>query len=232
MARGTQLLRLVTMLRNETGRSDSLAVGVDDHPMLQQAIVRWQNVLYDKHDWDHLRTVFDRISLHAGQRYYDFPSLLNFDRVIDVAVWNSGIPRPVTRGIGFDEYAVYDSESNVRADPALRWDIRWTTTKEQIEIWPVPASEDYALQFVGIRKLRSLVDNPDVCDLDDHMIVLMAASELLPKGSELAKQKLAMGVDRYNTLRGNAAKSNQTYRMGSGPISVSPRGRTTVHVSR
>ena len=232
MARGTQLLQLVTMLRNESNRDDSVAVGVDETPALKQILRRWQNTLYERHDWPHLRTVFDRISLQAGQRYYDFPSDLNFDRIEDVAVWQSGVPLPITKGIGFNEYASYDSESDVRADPALRWDVRWTGTKEQIEVWPVPASNNYSLQFIGIRKCRSLIENSDVCDLDDHMIVLFAAAELLPKGSELAKVKSGLAADRYNTLRANGARNNPTYRMGSGPVLNSNRGRVTVRVSR
>jgi hypothetical protein len=233
MALGTQLLQLVAMLRDETNRSNSVAVGVDEMPLLKQALRRWQATLYDKHDWDHLRTVFSRIPLNEGQRFYDFPALLNFDRIIDTAVWHNGIASPFTRGIGFDEYSVYDSENDVAADPALRWDIRWTGTATQIEVWPVPASDQYSMQFIGIRKLQNnLINNSDRADLDDHMLVLFAASELLPKGSELAKQKLALGTDRFNTLKGNAAKSNRTFRMGSGAVPTSDRGRVTVNVSR
>jgi hypothetical protein len=232
MARGTQLLQLVTMLRDETGRANSVAVGVDDMPALKQVCRRWQETLYDKHDWHHLHTIFDRIPLQAGQRYYDFPATLNFDRIEDVAVWDNGVPLSITRGIGFGEYATYDSEADARADPALRWDIRHTGTTEQIEIWPIPASNNMSLQFIGIRNLNSLIDNADTADLDDHMIVLFAASDLMPKGSELAKQKFALGTDRFNVLTRNAAKTNATYRMGSGPVATSDRGRATVRVSR
>lgn len=231
MARGTQLLQLVTMLRDETGRANSVAVGVDDVPALKQIINRWQNTLYDKHDWPFLRTVFDRIPLEAGSRYYDFPATLNFDRIEDVAVWDGSTPLPLTRGIGFGEYAIYDSENDVRAEPTLRWDVRWRDTKEMVEVWPVPSTNNLNLQFIGIRKLRALVANADVADLDDHMIVLYAAAELLPKGSDLAKLKLELARDRFNQLTSNANKGRQTYRMGSGPI-PSERGRVTVRVSR
>lgn len=232
MARGTQLLELVTMLRDESGRDNSVAVGVDETSTLKQILRRVQNTLYEKHDWPHLRTVFDRIPLQAGERYYDFPDTLNFDRVEDVAVWDGALPRPITRGIGFDEYATYDSENDVRADPALRWDVRWRETKEQIEVWPVPASNNLSLQFIGIRKCRAMIENADVCDLDDHMIVLFAAAELLPKGSDLAKVKYNLGVERFNMLTQNAAKNRPTYRMGSGPITRHNQGRVTVSVSR
>lgn len=232
MARGTQLLQLVQMLRDETGRATSVAVGVDDVPQLKSHLRRWQETLYDKDDWSFLRTVFDRIPLQAGQRYYDMPALLNVDRIEDVAVWDGATPLSMTRGIGFNEYAVYDSENDVRAEPTLRWDVRWTGTSEQIEVWPVPSTNNLALQFIGIRKQRALIANADVADLDDQMLVLYAASELLPKGSELSKLKLELARDRFNVCKAKAAAQRQTYRMGSGGVETSQRGRVTVRVSR
>lgn len=232
MARGTQLLQLVTMLRDESGRNDSVAVGVDETATLKQILRRTQNTLYERHTWEHLRTLFDRIPLQAGERYYDFPDTLNFDRVEEVAVWDGSLPRPVTRGISFREYAIYDSEHDVRADPALRWDVRWTGDKEQIEIWPVPASNNLSLQFLGIRKCRPLIANSDVCDLDDHLIVLSAAAELMPKGSEQAKIKAGLAADRLSTLLRNAAQNRPTYRMGSGPVAAHNPGRVVISVSR
>lgn len=231
MARGTQLLQLVTMLRDETGRANSVAVGVDDVPALKHLLRRTQETLYAKHDWPFLRTVFDRIPLQAGQRYYDPPTGLDFDRIEDVAVWDSGTAYRLTRGIGFEEYTTYDSESDERSESTLRWDVRWRDTAEMIEVWPVPSSNNLELQFIGIRNLRALVADSDVADLDDAMIVLYAAAELLPKGSELAKLKLELGRDRFNTVKGLANRGGQTYRMGSGPAQ-SDRGRVTVRVSR
>jgi hypothetical protein len=235
MARGTQLIQLVTQLRVETGRSDSVALGVDELPALKHLQKRTQENLYDRHPegWAHLRTVFDRIPLLAGDRYYDFPDTLNFDRIEDVAVWDSSTPLSITRGIGFEEYAVYDSESDVRAEPACRWDIRWTGSEEQIEIWPVPSTNNQELQFIGTRKLRDLIENDDVCDLDDQLIVLFAAAELLVKSDkDLAARKLTLAEQRYALLTRNAAKHGQRYIMGSGPDNPSRRDRVSVRVSR
>ena len=47
---------------------------------------------------------------------------------------------PQRRGIGFDHYAQYHSDDDERADPVLAWDIRWRSTVEQIEVWPIPDS--------------------------------------------------------------------------------------------
>lgn len=231
MARNTQLLQLVTMLRDETGRANSVSVGVDDLPALKSVLRRVQETRYDEHDWPHLRQVFDRIQLQAGERYYDPPDDLNFDRIESVAFWQDAIPLKTTRGIGFDEYAVYDSENDVRADPPLRWDVRWRSTKEMIEVWPVPSTNDYELQFIGIRKLRALIANDDRADIDDILITLDAAAELLPKDSPVAKLKKQLAEQRFKTITSNANAGRQTYRMGSGPMSEE-RGRVTVRVSR
>jgi hypothetical protein len=232
MARGTQLLQLVQMLRDETGRATSVAVGVDDLPSLKARLRRVQETLYDEHQWPHLRTVFDRIQLQAGERYYDFPPTLNFDRIEKVAVWDNGTALPIDRGIGFDEYSVYDSENDVRAEPATRWDVRWTGTKEQIEIWPVPSTNNQALQFIGTRKLRALVANGDVADLDDHMLVLFAAAELMPKDSPLAKTKLSLAQARFNRVKSNAGNNAARTTIGGGEQPMTDRGRVTVRVSR
>jgi len=58
MARGTQLLQLVTMLREEVNRASSVAVGVDDQPLLRQKLTRTQEFFYDEFTWPFLRQVF------------------------------------------------------------------------------------------------------------------------------------------------------------------------------
>lgn len=232
MPTGTQLLQLVQMLRNETGRSDSVAVGVDDLPALKHLLKRTQTQLYDEHPWDHLRQVFERIPLQSGERYYDFPDEFNFDRIEKVSVWYNSIPVPVERGIGFDEYSVYDSEADSRADPVLHWDVRWTGSEAQCEVWPIPSTNTQELQFIGIRALRPLVANADVCDLDDFMIVLYAAAELLAKSDpDLAKLKLGLAKARFNRIKGNAGNNGRRYVMG-GSQPVVDRGRAVVRVSR
>jgi hypothetical protein len=226
MARGTQLLQLVTDLRAELGRSSSVAVGVDDLPSLKQTIRRTQETLYDEYDWPHLRTVFDRIPMQAGERFYDFPAELNFDKLEDVAVWYSGQPFEIERPIGFRDYAIYDSENNARCDPVLKWDIRWRGTKEQIEVWPIPASTNQVgLQFIGIRKLRPMVGDQDVADLDDQLIILYAAAELLARQKSAdAPIKADLAKARFQRLKSNAGRGNKTYSMvGEGMPRKNPR---------
>src|ERR1035437_1908292 len=136
MARGTQLLKLVEMLREEVNRATSVAVGNDDVAGLKNKLSRTQEVLWDEYDWPFLRQVFPAKQMQAGERYYDLPVGLSVNRIDDsndnknpgVVCWYSNLPVPIKRGIGFAEYAIYNSDNGVRQEPALAWDVRWTGT--------------------------------------------------------------------------------------------------------
>lgn len=238
MARGTQLLKLVEMLREEVNRATNVAVGNDDLPSLKNKLSRTQEVLYDEYDWPFLRQVFPAKTLQAGERYYDFPTGMNPDRLDDndgtdgpgVVIWYSNFPRPIQRGIGFREYAIYNSDAGVRQEPALAWDVRWTGTSEQIEIWPIPVSNTTTLQFKGIRALRPLIRDADVCDLDDQLIVLFAAAEILARqGSASAPAVAALAKARLSRVKGRSKGGTKTYRMGMGEGDKDSRFPIVVH---
>lgn len=232
MARGTQLSALVIMLRAELGRSESVAVGISDRPRLVRAINRAYASLAAEHDWPHLRKTFTRITLSAGSRYYDFPSDLDYDRVEDVKLWWNSEPQPISRGISIQDYSAYDSTAATpeRSDPALKWDIRWTGSREQIEIWPVPASTQY-LQFTGFIKTPRLVNDSDLCKLDDDLVVLFAAARLV-KDKDESRLVLAEANDKLNQLKSNSQSSSDTVRYGLGPSEEKgPPAHITIRVN-
>jgi hypothetical protein len=227
--RGQQLTRLISQLRAELGRSTNVSVGVDDAQILIHTLQRTQETLYDDFDWPHLRYDTGSITLQAGQRYYDIPDNLNYDRIESAWVRLNGLPIPFRRGIDPNCYAAFDSEADVRASPAQRWDIRSVDDKEQIEVWPIPNDSSNAMQFIGIRNLRPLVDGSDVTDLDDRLIVLFAAADLLEKqeaGS--GRLKLSQAQQLYSRLKGRSAAARPTYRMGMGVPSPKPYRATVV----
>lgn len=232
MARRTQLQELVSMLRAESRRSSSVALGIDEEALLKAVLRRHQEILYDGYDWPFLR-VMPKKPLAAGQRYYDMPTDLNFDRIEEVVVWFSGQPQPITRGIGFREYAQFDSDSDVRSSPAMAWDIRSTNddTAEQIEIWPIPDSNDTFLQFQGIRKLNPLVSNSDRADLDDQLIVLFAAAELLAnQKSQDAGAKLEAAKERHAQLKARSKGASPMVAIGQQGAYVKPMYKSIVRV--
>jgi hypothetical protein len=215
--RGTQLIQLVTMVREEIGRATSVAVGVDDIPGLKQKIRSRQELLYDTYVWPFLRQVFPQKLLQANERYYDFPVGLNLERVESVVVYYSNLPRPIERGITYVEYAIYNPALGATSEPAMKWDVRWTGVKEQFEIWPIPSGNDQQIEFTGIRNLRPLIQDSDVADLDDQLIVLDVASELLQRqGSASAQEVQSRASSRLATLRGRVLGGLRMRRMGMG----------------
>lgn len=229
MARGTQFQQLVTMLRAELGRSTNAALGVADVPALKQVINRVYETLYEKPVWPHLRREFGKIALAAGQRYYDMPALLDSDGVEKAVVWWNGEPYPLRKGIGFEDYAAYDSTIDERNSPAAKWDIRYTGTTDQIEIWPVPADNQQTLQFIGRTKFTRLVNDADLCRLDDTLVVLKAAAALsVSRKSNDAAMFSADAQGRYDDLLANGHAADETPRMGLGGLE--PQAYTQVVV--
>lgn len=234
MARYTQLIQLVTMLRQKTGKSSNVYAGIDENDTLKAILRETQEILYDEFDWPHLREEF-LLPLAAGQRYYDVPTGLNFDRIETMAVYFPDQPQAVERGIGFAEYSENDSDADERSDPMQKWDIRWLVggTKEQIEIWPIPASNNQTLKFLGIRKLRDFIEEAALCDLDDKMIVLFAAAEILEdQGSKKAKSVANKAAARFKRMKGRSQAAAETIVYGGGEMKRPTRDHVVIRIAR
>lgn len=228
MARGVQLGELIEAFRNEVRQSNQLSVGTDSLPHVKQLLRRTQRLLYEKHFWPFL-SMFPTKAIVAGSRYYDAPANLNVDRIVEVAVIYNDEPIPVDRGIGFEEYAIYDPDDDERSAPLLKWDLRWTGSATQLEVWPLP-SEAMTLQFKCMRPLRAMTDDDDVADLDEDLIVLFAAAEeLAAQKAKDADMKLKLAQSHLLSLQANAQAGAPTVRMGLGSQS-NMIGRAIVRV--
>jgi hypothetical protein len=181
MAINTTFLELIDMLREEVGRSTNVGVGVDDLPSLKRHINRAYALLRAQYDWPHLRHLPTRIPINAGQRLYDLPATLELDALDKVIVFWGTLPMPLERGISFEEYAVFDSDNDVRSDPPQRWDLRFDGNHTQIEIWPLPSATGNSLMLEGSYIAPDLVDDADKCRLDDNLVVLAAAARILKR---------------------------------------------------
>jgi hypothetical protein len=228
--RGKQLQEVVAQLRAETGRNQSVAVGTSELDNLKEQIRRMQELLYDDYDWPFL-TIERSIVLSAGQRHYDFPTDINYDRLNKVKFKYGGVYTDVERGITFDDLSIYDSNEDERSSPLLKWDVRNTGTSEQLEVWPIP-NEEGTLHFFGTKKLSSLVEDEDRLDLDDRLVVLFAAAEILAKQkSPDAKNKLDLANARLLKLRANSS-NDKTVQVGLGRQNRSSHsGKTVIVVS-
>jgi hypothetical protein len=234
MARNKQLLELIAQLRAETGRDQSVSVGIDEVENLKVMLARTQELLFDDHPWLH-RRVQKTVALSAGQRYYDLPSGINFDEIEDVTLRYNTIYYPVEKGIDFNDYTMYDSNAATpeRSAPVLKWDIRYTGSTEQLEVWPIPNDSTQTLYFFGTESLPDLIQDDDRAVLDDRLIVLYAAHEiLLRQKSADARAKLELANKRLSDLKKKAARKGKQIQIGLGqPRNRSNRNGVKVIVS-
>lgn len=206
MARGTTLLELREMLRAEIGASSNVAMGVNTTNQYDHVLRRTQDRLWADHNWDFGYIQRDE-TLIQGERYYAFDADIDFDRIVSAHVKWDNKWQPVNYGISTAEYNAHDSDLGEVNDPVTRWRHH---EDNQFEVWPVPASNGSVLRFEAIKKLTPLISPSDVAVLDDNLIVLFAAAELLARSKAAdAPAKLAQAQALFNKLKGNALKGDR-----------------------
>lgn len=231
MSRGKTLEELVTALRAETGYNTSSSASVAQLPTLQYHIRRAYEELHDEYEWPFLNVRADK-ALAAGQRYYDVPTTLAYETIEKIEVLWNGVWLPVEAGISMDDYTIYDSDSDERVDPVLKWGVLDTGSGEQIEVWPIPATAG-TLRFHGTRKYATLVADSDVADLDGTAIALKAAGNILyPKDREAARAKFQQMERRINMLKVRAAPKGGAPLVPGGAPRRQPFGNFNVRVAR
>lgn len=248
MARGTTLTRLLDELRAEARLSLNPAHNNqvrDQHIILLQ---REQQRLWEDYNWPHLR-VERYIPMEQGQRTYDLVAAknragetrndLSFDRVEKVEFKTDGIWRPLGYGITGSHLTIYDSNLNATGWPVMYWE---RSEEDQVEVWPIPDqsgttdqdSETYQegyLKFTGIRNLNPLVADADRADLDDRLLVLYAAGNILAaETAPDAQIKLEAANKHYNRLKGVQVKSPSFQMFGIGECQPPRRPYITHYV--
>lgn len=231
--RGQTLGELLSDLKAECGYSQNAAHGINNRESLVQVLKRTQRRLWSDWDWMHMRVSRD-MRVNAGQRYYNCPTDLPYERIDTAEVKFGGLWKPLCFGIDERQYSIYDPRIDERSWPIERWDVAedpadtagTPDNRGMIEIWPLPsdsgtapapASDDEGwMRFTGIRFLRTFNNDADRCDLDGDLIVLYAAAEILMRDrKDDAQAKLQAGLKLYMMLRGNQEK-NRTFNLGSG----------------
>lgn len=216
MARGTQLSALVDQLRAEIGASTNVAMGVNMLPSLKQLLNRVQQMLWDDFDWPFAWIERDEPMLN-GQRYYAFDNEIDFTRISEAHVKYSDSWRPLDYGIGIEQYNSSDADDGEKEDPPTRWR---HYEGNQFEVWPMPSSNECVVRFKAIKKLPKMVNDSDVALLDDNMIVMFAAAELLARAkSDDAKAKLDFAKQLQQKLKGQGIKSDM-FTLGGSPDSA------------
>jgi len=215
MALRTTLVNLLDDLRAECRMSLNPAHNPQDRDRQVKMLQRKQEWLWNDFDWPHLR-VERFLDLQAGQRYYDLAAArdaqnvlrgdLDIQREIFVQVRDSSAYCVMQPHIGAAQYATHDSELDERSWPVTNWRI---SEDEQMEVWPIPDQNadpttlEGRIKITGIRKLRPLIADTDRADLDDRLLVLHAAAEVLAAaGATDAQIKLDQANALYLKLRG------------------------------
>jgi hypothetical protein len=232
MARNVTLGELIDDVRAEAGHSLQASLGVAMRDVLIKALQRQQRRLWEDHDWKFLRVHRD-VVLSAGQRYYNIPSDLTLERIEKVEFKYGNRWVPVEYGIGQPQLDQYDSDRDIRALPIQRWQ---EYENDQYEIWPISSQDgtatppNYVLRFWGYRKLKPLVAESDRADLDDTLLVLFTAAEILAreKGAD-AGLKLKMAEKHLVTLKGRTSKRD-VFTLTGEPQAVMPQGPKIIAV--
>lgn len=210
---GDTLATLIEEVQYELVQVASPAAGQQFREHIKARIRREYRRLYDEHDWPHLIEWHD-ISTQAGERYYDYPEGVSLQTTI--AIWRrwGGEWSELCRGIEPDLYNAHDSDDDARTDPIMRWR---PYGEEQIEFWPIPATNDLTLRFVAKQPFAQLVDESDICRLDTDLVVLMSAAQLARRYDNAeAALILARGEQRFDTLKNRSSRGANKVNMASG----------------
>lgn len=211
MAYGTSLAELLVKTRAEARHSANAGAGLNSDATLRQMLSRIQETEYLERDWRHMRVRRD-ISTVADERIYDWPADLAFDRATHAWVQWGNEWRLLSPGI--DESHYNHLAPGVKQDPPRQWD---RTEDNKIELWPTPATA-MTFRLCGIKSLSPLVADGDTADLDDVLLYLLAAAELLAlQKAPDAGAKLTAANRRRNALIGSGDKK-RSYSFLSGQM--------------
>lgn len=234
MTRNVTLGELIDDLRAEAGHSLQPNLGTAMREVLIKVLQRQQRRLWEDYDWKFLNVRRD-ILTQAGQRYYNLPPDMAFENIERVEFKDGDRWIHLHYGIGDTEYSEYDSDRDIRATPALRWQ---EADDGQFEIWPIPSNNGVsetlsgAVRFHGKRNLRPLVAESDRADLDDTLLVLYSAAEILAREkADDAKLKLQMAEKHYLRLKGRTAKRT-TFSMSGNDPTMSARRPQPIVISQ
>lgn len=238
MARGTTLTNLLAMLNAELGNSTASDTTRDArYSILLSNKQKWYSTEYE---WSFLERRWDCV-VPAGQQFTALPTLddlgdnsaINFERMPRVEVLWTIKYQPVHYGIGAEEYNTYNFQLNGQAsDPIQRWrmasNVNEASSPDKFEVWPVPVSVA-TMRFTAQRTLKALAVGADTADLDDMLLVLSVAGELLTRTKQAdAQYKLAEAKNRFQWLKQNYPAQDKKRQMGGGGDAEFKRQRRNV----
>lgn len=235
MALGVSFGTIINNIREESGISTVNTSNVDHLTKIKRKLKRHYTSLLDEYDWKHLDLKIGEASVQmvAGQRYYDFPSNVNVNKITAAWFYWGNQWLQLEEGITPPDYNAKDSDLNERSDPGSRWAWR---DESQFEVWPLPASAEGKVSFEGQRAAQEYVEDDDLCDLDDVMLQLYVSAELLIKVSKDESEALIAQANkrRDRMIVSNVHKDSSGFVVGQIDPRMSPRagGITISHIRK
>jgi hypothetical protein len=227
MSTGVTLATLIADVQFELGHSTVTTVGQNFRAHIIHRLNREYERLYRDFSWPHLRKWAD-LALVAGTKTYTLPSIggdpLTLGDLREVYAKWGGIWTPIKRGIEITDYNAFDSDGGVRNDPAQKWA---PASETQIEVWPVPASVG-TVRLLALTPFKPMVLETDTCRLDDQLVALFAAGELLTRqGAKEAGAVMLRAQQHYMTLkqRLQTGANKVSLARGEGPDPNDPRSK-------
>lgn len=231
--RGRTLTQLLESVRLESGRSASTSLGQNEEPALKQRINRVYEFFWLEYNWNHLKIMDADKAVSAGVYKIDAPTSIDLERLEKVSCKYGDIWHPIERGITTELYNALDSEADERSEPIENYDIQWTGSAPQVVLWPRPTA-DTTVRFQGYKAFARLVNGSDVCLLDDMLIYLHVAAELLAKAEDPVAEAVAQAARRrLNVLKFGFSKNRNSKFNLAGLQSTEPsrRGQGDVRVA-
>lgn len=230
MALGTQLQVIVEMVRDEARLSSATSRGIDHLAHIKRLVRRTHTMLCDSYEWEHLRLKREDapVPLAANQQFYSWPATLNTDRAFVAYLRHSGLFTRLEPGITPEHYNIINSYNGGRGLP-LRWDWYGATG---FEVWPVPSDNTGVIFFEGTKRADPLVDDTSLADIDDVLLSLQVAAEILSgnKQEGAAKIKMAAANTRLSQMLASKASTHRTVIGASDTTSTQRRPRHPSHV--
>jgi len=231
--RGRTLTQLIESVRLESGRSSSTSLGQNEEPALKQKINRVYEFFWFQYNWNHLKIMDGDKAVSAGVYKIDPPTSIDLERLEKVSCKYGGTWYPIERGITTELYNALDSEADERSEPIENYDIQWTGSAPQVVLWPRPVANT-TVRFQGYKAFSKLVNGSDVCLLDDMLIYLHVAAELLARAGDTSAKEVAMAArERLNLLKFGFSKNrNSSFNLAGGPsMGPSKRGQGEVRIA-
>lgn len=226
MARGVLASTVLTKLKAEIG--DYAGTNTVRDAELYQLMSNKQQQLVMEYDWSFMTRRWD-VSAPVNTQFITYPTVddvgltatINIDELDKVEVLYNLMYQPVIYGIGAPQYNVFNYQLRGQTSIPIR---NWREASNPddavqpntFEVWPVP-SVAQTIRFTGERQPTAITGASIKVDLDDMLIALAVAADLLfYKNPQKAQYKMTQFQQHLRRLGGQSKTSDKIRILGGG----------------